>query len=113
MKSDVRQSIVIVDRSRIYGVALSASLKNCEVCTHVFHNFSATLALLRSKKIDTVVVEFDGDAETRRFCDEAKALDVAVVFIPTAFKLKIQDHTAFGLQENPQAYTETRWSQSA
>lgn len=88
MAKDLPQAIIIVDRSRLYGISLRASLNKRQVCTHVFHNFAAALALLRSKKIDTVVVEFDGKPETAKFCEEARARDVPVVFSASPVKPK-------------------------
>ena len=74
------KSILIVDRTRSCGCGLSNSLLATDATAHVFNSFAPALALLQTKKIDTVVVEFDVDAETQAFCDQVKALRIPIVY---------------------------------
>jgi DNA-binding response OmpR family regulator len=74
------KSIIIVDRSRTHGYRLRNSLLETEFTAHVFNAFAPALALLQSKKIDTVVVEFDTDKPTVDFCEAVRGMGVPVVF---------------------------------
>jgi DNA-binding NtrC family response regulator len=82
-----RQSILIIDRSRNCGWRLRNALMDSGAAVHVFHAFAPALALLRTKIIDTAVVEFDTDRETIEFCKEAHASGVPLVY-STAYAAK-------------------------
>ena len=74
------KSIVIVDRSQLLGVRLRDCLLMGGVSVHIFHSYQPALALIESKKVDSVVIEFGNDPETVKFCDAARAMRVPVVF---------------------------------
>ena len=78
--SELSKSILIVDRSYTCGCRLRNSLLVTGATAHVFHSFASALALLRNKKIHTVVVEFDTDPETVAFCDKVRDLRIPVVY---------------------------------
>jgi DNA-binding response OmpR family regulator len=73
-------SILIVDRSRSCGWRLRRDLIARGATVHVFHAFEPALRLLKSKKIDTAMIEFDADEAAFEFCREADARSVALVF---------------------------------
>jgi DNA-binding response OmpR family regulator len=79
---DHAPSILIVDRSRTYGWRLCRTLLANGAKIHIFHAFEPALRLLRTKRIDTAVVEFDADEATLGFCREAEARSVALVYSP-------------------------------
>ncbi|AGK57078.1 hypothetical protein HYPDE_26988 [Hyphomicrobium denitrificans 1NES1] len=79
---DHAPSILIVDRSMSCGWRLCRSLLEKGATIHVFHAFEPALRLLRSKKIDTAMIEFDADEAALEFCREADARSVALVFTP-------------------------------
>jgi len=83
MTNDTPKSVVIVDRSHSSGYRLRNSLLKSEVTAHVFDAFAPALALLKCKKIDTVVVEFDTDKATVDFCDAVRTLHIPLVYSST------------------------------
>lgn len=68
------KSIVIVDRSQLLGVRLRDCLLMDGVSVHIFHSYQPALALIESKKVDSVVIKFGNDPET------VNAMRVPVVF---------------------------------
>lgn len=91
---DHTPSILIVDRSQSCGWRLCRSLLASGAKIHVFHAFGPALKLLRTKRIDTAVIEFDSDEATLEFCREADACSVAVVFSPASSE-KTETRTRF------------------
>lgn len=86
MPQDLRKSIIIVDRSRSAGYSLRNSLQSQGVTAHVFNSYPAALALLDSKTIHTVFIEFEIDEATMAFYDAVKTTGVSIVFTPTAIE---------------------------
>jgi hypothetical protein len=80
MPADTPTSVLIVDRSRAAGYRLRECLLKSDTMAHVFDGFVPALAMLRRKKIDTVVVEFDADKATIDFCNAVKDLHVPIVY---------------------------------
>jgi hypothetical protein len=83
MYQNTPKSIVIVDRSHANGYRLRNALLKSEVTAHVFDAFAPALALIKSKKIDTVVVKFDTDKATVEFCNAVRELQIPVVYSST------------------------------
>ncbi len=74
------KSIIVVDQSRIFGVDLRNSIAKAGDTAHVFSSFPPALQMLRCKKVDAVVVQFESDKATREFCSAAKELGVPVIY---------------------------------
>jgi precorrin-6x reductase len=74
------KSIVVVDQLRIFGVDLRNSIAKSGDTAHVFSSFRPALQMLKRKKVDAVVVQFDSGRATREFCNAAKELGVPVVY---------------------------------
>lgn len=79
-----KPSIIIVDRSHSWGVALRDRLVPANVRVHVVSSSKAALALARSKKIAAAVVEYDLDAWTSGLCADLNQLGVRTVYSGTA-----------------------------
>ncbi len=77
------KSIVVVDQSRMFGVDLRNSIAKTGDMAHVFSSFPPSLQILKIKKVDAVVVQFESDKVTRAFCNAAKALGVPVIYTPS------------------------------
>ena len=74
------KSVVVVDRSRSSGVGICNCLAKTDDTAHVFNDFPGALQLMKRKKIDAVVVEFDTDKDTLEFCDAARSLGIPVIY---------------------------------
>ncbi len=74
------KSIIVVDQSRIFGADLRNSIANAADIAHVFSSFPPALQMLKCKKVDAVVVQFDSDRATREFCNAAKERGVPVIY---------------------------------
>jgi hypothetical protein len=74
------KSIIVVDRSRKFGVDLRNAIAKTGDNSHVFSSFPPALQMLKCKKVDAVVVQFDSDSSTREFCNAAKELGVPVIY---------------------------------
>lgn len=74
-------SVLIVDPFQTLAKALRRRLIGQGAQPHVFQSVKSASLLLKSKRIDTVVIPFDADLEILEFSESAKALGVPVVFM--------------------------------
>jgi hypothetical protein len=74
-------SILIADPSYSIANLLRSMLVTSGSNAHICGSYKAALMLLKSKKIDSVVVPFDAAKETIEFCAAVIALGVPLVYV--------------------------------
>lgn len=84
-------SVLIVDPYQTLARALRRRLIGQGARPHVFQSVRSASLLLKSKRIDAVVVPFDADPEILEFSESAKALGVPVVFMSKVQRSKVVD----------------------
>ena len=75
-----KPSILIIDRSHIWGADLRDRLVPSNIRVHVVSSSKAALALARSRKIAAAIVQYDLDAWTSGLCSDLQKLGIRTVY---------------------------------
>lgn len=89
------RAIVIVERSSNHRMWFYDTRHKRTGGAYVFGSYGQALAFVRATKVDSVVIEFDVEADTLDFCDALKALKVPIVV--SANSLEPRDLTQYGI----------------
>lgn len=96
------RAIVIVERSSNQRMRFCDARQKRNGSAYVFGSYSHALAFVRTTKVDSVVIEFDVEADTLDFCDAVKALEVPIVV--SANSLEPRDLSQFGISGSDVIY---------
>ncbi|WP_045834994.1 hypothetical protein [Hyphomicrobium sp. 99] len=89
------RAIVIVERSINQPMRFCDTRHKRSGSAYVFGSYGEALAFVQGTKVNSVVIEFDVEADTLDFCDAVKALKVPIVV--SANSLEPQNLTQFGI----------------
>jgi hypothetical protein len=89
------RAIVIVERSSNQRMRFCDARHKRNGSAYVFGSYGQALAFVRATKVDSVVIEFDVEADTLDFSDAVKALKVPLVV--SANSLEPRDLSQYGI----------------
>ncbi|CAA2142713.1 hypothetical protein [Hyphomicrobium sp. ghe19] len=90
------RAIVIVERSSNHRMRFCDARQKRNGSAYVFGSYGQALEFVRKAKVDSVVIEFDVEADTLDFCDAVKALEVPIVV--SANSLEPRDLSQYGIR---------------
>jgi hypothetical protein len=96
------KAIVIVARANSDEMRLRDNIRQRKAIAFAFETYGPALVLMRTSKVDTVLVEFDVETETIDFCDAAKALKIPILF--SANELNTRTLAEYGLSRSDIIY---------